>query len=109
MNPQAEDITLGELARRIEGISTDQREQFAGLRRDFGLDIDRVEKSIAALTFVNPDVYAADKRAAEIERGALEGRLKAVEDTLKWVSRTIAAAIITAVVAIILFAGRSGT
>ena len=101
-------MTLGELARRLEGFAVDVRSQFASLRTDFASDVERVERSIAALDVVTRREYAADKNTAAAERDALAERVKTLEDTVRWLSRTIAAAIISGVVGVILFASRGG-
>lgn len=102
----AEDVTLGELARRLEAISNDVRSQFGALRTDFASDVERLERTIAGLDVVQRREYAADKNTAATERQALDDRLKALEGTVQWLARAIAGAIISGVVGVILFASR---
>jgi BMFP domain-containing protein YqiC len=103
-----DDVTLGELARRLEGFAVDVRSQFTSLRTDFASDVERVERSIAALDVVTRREYAADKNTAAAEREAPSSRVKSLEDTVRWLSRTVAGAVITGVVGVILFASRAG-
>ena len=61
-----EDMTLGELARRVDRIDSEVRDGFAGVREE-----------IRSLAFVHPAVYAADRQAdgqrfARIERDLTE-------------------------------------
>lgn len=101
-------MTLGELARRLEGFAVDVRSQFTALRSDFSTDVERVERSIAGLDVVTRREYAADKNTTAAERDALTSRVKSLEDTVRWLSRTIAGAVISGVIGVILFASRAG-
>lgn len=104
----ADDVSLGELARSLEKLATDVRTQFGELRKDFASDVDRVERAVGGLRFVDPLVYAADKTTAATERAADRARIERLEGTVSWLGRAIVAAVLSGVVGAILAASRGG-
>lgn len=104
----ADDVTLGELARSLEKLAQDVGRSFGELRRDFASDVDRVERAVGSLRFVDPQVYAADKLTAAEQGKARDARLEKLEGTVQWLGRAIAGAIISGVVGAVLVATRGG-
>lgn len=86
------DITLGEITRRLDRMEKSTTEGFRA-----------IEAKLERLPFVTLDKYTP-------EREALVSRLDTLEERAKWVSRTIAGAIVTMVASVILtlIAARGG-
>lgn len=87
-----EEVTIGEVWRRLEGLER---------RIDSGFS--RLDRSIDALQFVHQDVYASNQRAIWDAINETKGKIT-------WVTRTVAGALIVAVITALLglFAARGG-
>lgn len=81
-----EDVTLGELGRRVDRVETSVRDGF-----------DHVHRQIESLTFVNKDTYEARHKA-------VTDRLDVLEERDRWRGRTIIVSLcLPVLVAIILY------
>lgn len=88
-----EDVTLGELARRLDAFEQRVDRQFAANRQQ-----------IESLTFVQRDVYEV-RHQALIDRVVMdEERIDALEEAKKWTIRTFVMAFIFPVLAAVLVA-----
>jgi hypothetical protein len=90
----AEDVTLGELARRMEDFREAMREGFEAVGRRFD-----------DLAYVRSDVFEEYRKLADEQRAGLKrenttlrGELDAVKDNLRWLVRAVVGAIVSAVI-----------
>lgn len=85
------EVTIGELARRLESLD-----------RAMGQGFSRIDRHLESMQFVHRETYSA-------ERAAIINDLSELKDKMKWISRTVAGSLITAVTAaIVAIAARGG-
>lgn len=86
-----DEITVAELGRRIDQIE-----------RQIGQNFSRLDRQLESLAFVHRETYGA-------ERSAMQADLDDLKDKIKWISRTVAGSLITAITAaIVALAARGG-
>lgn len=87
-----EEITVGEIWRRLDSVE-----------RRIETGFSRLDRSLESLQFVNQDVYHSDQRA-------LWAAIKDIQGKQTWVARTIAGALITTAITVLLalLAARGG-
>jgi hypothetical protein len=88
--PESE-ITIGELARRIDGMVRG----IEAMERRFDARFTVIDRRLESLQFVTADRY-------EAEQHAIRGEILEIKDTVRWVSRAVAGAIITLVASAVL-------
>lgn len=86
-----DEVTIGELARRLDG-----------LERSIGRQFDSVTRQITSLSFVSRDAY-------EAQREAIMERLIELEEGRKWMARAVITAllfpVITAIIIVLVVGG----
>lgn len=90
-------ITIGEISRRLKQLDRQMGQGFA-----------KIDSHLNSLQFVHRETYAADMKTLEAKHGALQSEIIDLKDKNKWISRSVAGALITAVVAAIAAAAAGG-
>lgn len=71
-----EDVTMGEVWRKLQAVESNMADGFK-----------RIDRRFEEMAFVRVDVYASDQRQ-------VVGRVNTIEEGLKWLRRTVFAALI---------------
>jgi hypothetical protein len=90
-----DDITTGELGRRIDKLEHDMAGRIDKLERQVSHGMDRINGSLENLQFVPRDLY-------NVRHEALSKRVTAIEDKFVWFLRTLGAAIIVGIVTVLI-------
>lgn len=86
MGYMADDVTMGELARRLDRVETRITEQFSDMHRQ-----------LEGLQFVHRDTYL-------VQMSAITDRLEALEEKNTWIARALVTSIIFPVIVAIILA-----